>query len=181
MPRVVSGTVPSAAAFNALAREIDNLGVACKVRRTAAQTGIPGTTDLVVTWQAATYDSRGDMWDPAFPTFITVQVPGTYVCLLQERFAASGGSATGQRAAKIMINGTSVFANSISSDKRAGSTTDEGVTLLMVGTARLYAGDTVYANYWSSHSAQGGSTISGLNTDYGGTVLSVARMAPIAI
>lgn len=183
MPRVTSGTVPSSAAFNAVAEEIDNLGVACKVVRTSAQTGIAGTTDLVVVWQASVFDTRGDMWDPAFPTYITIQVPGTYVLVLQERFGITGGSNVGQRAGKIMLNGTSVFANSLASDKRAGNTDagSEGTTLLMTAVARLYTGDQIYCNYWSSHSAQGGSTISALGTDYGGTYVSVARLAPIAI
>lgn len=181
MPRVVSGTVPSASAFNTVAQEIDNLGVACKVTRTTAQTGMPANADLTVNWQSASFDTRGDMFDPAFPNYITIQIPGTYTLTLQERFGVTGGSATGQRAGKIMLNGTSVFANSIASDKRAGNTDagTEGTTLLMTSVARLYTGDQIYCNYWSSHT--GGGTITVLGTDYGGTYLSASRTAPIAL
>jgi hypothetical protein len=179
MPRVTSGTVPSASAFNQVAMEIDNLGVSCKVVRTSSQTAIPASTDLVVNWQAASFDTRGDMWDPAFPSYVTIQVPGTYTLTLQERFGVTGGSAVGQRAGKIMLNGTSVFANSLCSDKRAGNTDagTEGTNLLMTAVARLYNGDQIYCNYWSSHSG----TITALGTDYGGSWLSVSRIAPIAI
>lgn len=179
MPRATSGTTPSATAFNTIAQEIDNLGVACKVLRTSTQTAIAASTDLIVNWQAVSFDTRGDMWDPAFPNYVTIQVPGTYTLTLQERFGVTGGSAVGQRAGKIMLNGTSVFANSLCSDKRAGSTTagTEGTTLLMTAVARLYTGDQIYCNYWSSHTG----TITALGTDFGGSYLSVSRMAPIAL
>jgi hypothetical protein len=186
MPRAVSGTVPSAAAFNALATEVDNLGISCEVRRTSSLAS-PANTDLVVPWQEAVIDtlafSEQPMWDPAFPTFLTIHVDGTYTMTLQQRWPATGGSAVGQRACKIMLNGTSVFANSIASDKLAGSTTGEGITLSTTRPYRLLVGDLIYCNYWSSHVTVPATTptITALATDYGGTFLSVSRMGPLAL
>lgn len=185
MPRVLSGTVPSAAVLNTLAAEIDRLSVACKVVRTAALAGIPANTDLAVNWQAIEFDTLGTMWDPAFPNFVTIQLDGTYQMTLQQRWGITGGSSVGQRAGKIMLNGTSVFANSLASDKRAASivTGTEGVTLSMTAVARLVAGDKIYCNYWSSQATVPATTptITGLNPDYGGTWLSVARQSPSAL
>jgi hypothetical protein len=176
MPRVTSGTVPSASVFNTLAQEVDDLGVACCVTLTGASFSIPAWTDAVVHWQATTFDTRGDMWDPAYPSYVRIRVPGTYTITLQERWGVEGGS-VGQRAGKIMLNGTSVFANSIASDKKAASADGEGTTVSMTAIARLTVGDLLYANYW--HSSSG--PIRGLHRDFGGTYMAVSRMSPIAI
>lgn len=177
MPRVVSGTAPSATVFNTLAAEVDALGAGCTVRRTSTQTGILTGTDFVVSWQALTFDTIGGMWSASTPTAVTIVIPGVYACTLQERWSPSGGNGTGQRAGKIMLNGSSVFNNSQASDKRAADGTAEGVTLSMTTVLRLVAGDQLYCNYWQSS----GSTISGLHTDYGGTFFSVNRMGPLTV
>lgn len=178
MPRVTSGTAPSATVFNTLADEIDSLGAGCQVRRTTAYTGMQNATDLIVPWQAVTYDTIGGMWSPATPNYVRVTVAGVYSVTLQERFAAvtTGSPYTaGQRAGKIMLNGSSVFANSQASDKRGADVVAEGVTLSMTAVLRLNVDDLIYANFWQSS----GGTITALQVDYGGTFLSLNRMGPL--
>lgn len=179
MPRVLSGTAMSASAFNTLAEEIDNLGIACVVRVLTPLTNVSATTDRVVSWESLDMDTYGGMWSNVNPTFVQIPVDGTYTCTHQSRWGyLSGGSPynTGQRAGKIMVNGTSVFSNSVASDKKAGSTDGEGVTLSMTATIRLHVGDKVYANYW--HSAAGNLSQVHENS-YGGSYLSVVRQGPI--
>lgn len=179
MPRVVSGTAPSATVFNTLAAEIDNLGVRCKVYRTSSLSGIVTTTDLIVPWQAVQYDTFAatstPMWSSATPNYVTIQAGGVYDLAMQERWSPTGGNGTGQRAGKIMVNGSSVFANSVCSDKRAADASNEGVTVQTHAVVPLPAGTLIYTNFWQSS----GSTITGLHTDYGGTWLSVKRLGPL--
>lgn len=180
MPRFLDGTVPSANSFNQLAQAIDDQGIACVVRRSTSLPGIPANTDSIVSWQVEDLDNGpSGMWDPASPTFMTVRVAGTWSVTLQERwnFATTGSPYnTGQRAGKILVNGTSVFSAARASDKKAWSVDGEGVTLSMTHPAlQLYPGDRIYANYW--HSASG--AITGLNVDYGGTYMAAVRQSNI--
>lgn len=180
MPRVLSGTPYSAAAHNALADEIDNLGIACVVRVSTPLTNISAFVDRVVPWTTLDVDTYGGMWSNINPTFIEIPVDGTYTVTHQSRWGyLSGGSPynTGQRAGKILLNGTSVFSNSVASDKKAGSTDGEGTTLSMTATIRLHVNDKIYANYW--HSAAGNLSQVHENS-FGGSYLSVVRQGPIS-
>lgn len=179
MPRVLSGTAYSAAAHNTLADEIDNLGIACVVRVLTPLANVSPVTDRVISWASLDVDTYGGMWSPVNPNFIEIQVDGVYTCTLQERwgYAVVGAPYTvGQRAGKIMVNGTSTFSNSIASDKKAGSADGEGVTLSMTATVRLHVGDKLYANYW--HSANGNLN-QVFENNFGGTNMSVVRQGPI--
>lgn len=173
MPRVISGTAPSAGVFNTLAAEVDALGAGCKVRRTST-ISLVNNTDILLNWQSVEYDTVGDMWDPANPGVITCRFAGVYSVTLQERMSADGG-ATGQRAGKIMLNGTNVFADSQASDKRTASNIGEGITLSMTAVVRMAIGDLLFASVWQSS----GGTIPALQQDFGGTFMTVNRMGPL--
>lgn len=172
MPRVVSGTAPSAAVFNTLAQEVDDLGAGCKVVRTTATT-VPAA-DSVITWQSAEYDLATPMWSSAIPQMVTCRSSGVYQVTLQIRFGPGDGDGEA-RAGKIMLNGTSVFTNSQASDKRVSSSTGEGITLSMTAVIRLGLNDKLYANVWQNS----GVTITGHQADYGGSFMTVNRIGPL--
>lgn len=180
MPRVLSGTPMSASAFNTIAQEIDNLGIACVVRMATALAAVPPNIDFVVSWTALDVDTYGGMWSNVNPTFVQIPVDGTYTCTHQQRwgYLATGTPYnTGTRSGKIMVNGTSVFANAVATDKAIASTDGEGVTLSMTNTLRLHVGDKIYCDY--RHSAAGNLSQVHENT-HGGSFLSVVRQGPIS-
>lgn len=190
MPRFFRGAPASAASLDTMARAIDNLGLACKVRRTSAMPGQSANTDRVVPFQEAVYDTSslidgldGGMWSAVSPTFIQIKVDGTYLITGQERWPAlSTGSPynTGQRAGKVVLNSTNPYSSdpgtgTLKSDKEGWATDGEGVTLSFVTTERLYAGDRLYLNFW--HSAAG--PLQCMDTDFGGTFLSVSYQSAL--
>lgn len=173
MPRVISGTAPSAGVFNTLASEVDALGGGCKVVRSTTSTLVT-TTDLLIGWGTLEYDTVGGMWSAANNGVIVCQIAGVYSITLQVRFGPGGG-ATGQRAIKIMLNGTSVFNNAQASDKRAASNIGEGISCSATATVRMAASDQLFASAWQNS----GSTITALNQDFGGTFMTVNRLGPV--
>lgn len=172
MPRVISGTAPSAGVFNTLAAEVDSLGAGCKVLRTSTAT-LVNNTDLLIAWQALEYDTGGGMWDIANSGVITCRQAGVYSVTLQVRFGAT--SAVGQRAIKILLNGTSVFTNAQASDKRAASNSGEGTTCSATAMVRMGVGDLLFASAWQNSA----SSITALYQDFGNTFMTVNRMGPL--
>jgi hypothetical protein len=178
LPRFSDGDyVDVSGRLNAIAEEIDHLGVCCVVARTSHGT-LPNVTDVTFQWQVALMDTYGGMWDESDPYAVTIRVPGVYSLILQERFGHPHQNppySVGQRAGKLMLNGTSVFTHSIASDKKGASIEGEGVTLAMSTTVPLNVGDRLYCNIWQSS----GATIDCIQTDYGGTYLAAARVGPL--
>ncbi|WP_433024699.1 hypothetical protein [Actinomycetospora sp. CA-053990] len=172
--------------LNALRNEIERVVIATfsdntrtnkplfKVRRTSNQS-ITQNTDTLVVWQTYSEDPDG-MWDPAVPNRVTSKRAGVWLLMAQERYPLS---ASGDRAGKIMWNGTSVFDNSIASYKGAARNDGEGTTLSLGCIKRLGVGDAIYLNTWqSSSTAQNLTSGAAEDDDFGGTWLSGVWLGP---
>jgi hypothetical protein len=160
---------PLASELNAI---VDNVEFAvdptyaqCVLRLNAYKAIATGTYTLV-NWDAATVDNEG-MWSSATPGVATIRTAGLYVVGLQG--IISGTVGTGHFWGFVTKNGTDVSVNSFifigtSGDGRgaAGSQPE-----------RCVAGDVIRAYVRQSS----GGTLS-LQNDYGGTKLSLMRVAP---
>ncbi len=187
MPRFLRNAVIASDSLNAIAAEVDNLGRACTVRRSApgpgplsTSTSVPTATDVAVYWQTEDLDTQGGgMFDPAAANYVLVVVPGLYDLAAQVRCAPV--NASGRRSACILVNSTNpastdAYNGPQALDEQGAAGTDTGVTLSLRTVVPLVAGDRVYLTVRQTS----GSTIALGHQDYGGTWLSVTRKAALS-
>lgn len=106
---------------------------------------VQNATDTVIPF-AKVIGNTDNMWVGSLNQFV-VNTPGWYRISLQIHY---GAEANGYRAARILINGTSPFANAIASDVRAAETTNEGCVLFTSAVAHLNTGANIYASTWQN-------------------------------
>jgi hypothetical protein len=128
---------------------------------------VPNNTDKTLSWNTSGVNNDA-MWVNTDPTKITVKTGGVYVAVAQVHFTAN---ATGMRACHIMLNGTSIIANSVAvtavNNLNAGA---GNAFTAMTNPMRLAPGATIYLSVFQN---SGGN----LNADIGesGTFLAVYR------
>lgn len=176
MPRVTDGSVLSADTLNFAFAELEAQGRQCRVRR-SAPLNVNSSTQTAISWQVEDLDTNGGgMWNPAEPSYITIQVSGTYLILGQVRWDDPGTSAykIGLRNAFVTVNSTNPNTTACKGNQSTDATkslTGRGSTTQTYAVEPLNAGDRVYLVVEQDC----GSTIVGCHQNYGGTYLSVTR------
>jgi hypothetical protein len=135
---VVAGDVATAAAWNVVTADVNNLIVppAVRVIRTSTLSGY--TSLAAVTWQSAAFDTDS-MWSAGSPTVLTVQTTGIYLISLHAY--VYGNSTITRILANINKNGTRI-------SYQEGSVVSGQETSFMVSTVRsLTATDTISATF----------------------------------
>lgn len=187
MPRIgLVGGPPSARAFNTVDDEVAALGTCFHIARTISWERPeypypqPPNVDWALAWQTYPTVAEPGMFSLATDHIIRVVTAGTYLLMLQVRYATVGptgvsGSASGWRYARIMLNGTSPGGDTIvNAVPRPGSMVGDGTTVQAFGVAALEPGDALVCGW--RHSAS--TAITSLNTDAGGTYFSMSRLGP---
>jgi hypothetical protein len=163
------GDTPLASELNAI---VDNVEFAvdptyaqCVVQLNAYK-AIAHNTFTVISWDSARLDNEG-MWSSATPSVATIRTSGLYTIGLQA--ILSGTVGTGHMWGFITVNGTDVKNNTevflgTSGDGRAAAGSQP---------QRLVAGDVIRSQV---HQTSGGSL--SLQSDHGGTKMSIMRIAP---
>ena len=131
--------------------------------------GVANGNDVVVPFTTGAVDTD-NMYSSLTPTQLTVQTSGWYRIILQQHWDVNGA---GQRACKIMVNGTNPSINAIASDSRAPGIGGIGNMLCCEGFAHLTYGSTIYANAYQS---SGGTQT--LQTGYSGSFMSAEWICP---
>lgn len=180
VPRVANGQFDGVSHFmNSMAQEIDNMSIACKVRRTTDGIPIEPNTNYRISWESVEVDTFGGMWTPSDPDVLTIRHNGIYSLVLQVRW--SRGSSTsppytdGFRSCYLLLNSVVPPSGVLTSDRKPASVTGEGVTLSCSTTATMLDGHKLYVGV--SHSAT--ATLDALHADFGGVYLAVNRIGPI--
>jgi len=133
-----------------------------------ASQSIANNTDQTVTWATAGVNNDV-MWSAGSPDHLTVVTAGVYICWARTHFASN---ATGHRAAHLMINGTSIIANSLAvrAVPAVGTSADTIFTCITAPT-RLPVGATIYLSVYQN---SGGAL--NLLTALSGTMLAALRV-----
>lgn len=158
--------------MNKMAEEVDLKGTTCLVRRLTTG-NLADNFHAQINWEHVDVDTIGGTFDLDNPYYLTVRTSGLYQLTLQVRFYPF---ASGSAAAAIMLNGTDVATTAVSTDRKPFSTDGEGVTCAMTCVLILIKGDVLICDVWQN---SGGSLLA-VHTDFGGTFLSMSRMAPLA-
>jgi altronate dehydratase len=163
------GDTPLASELNAI---IDNVEFAVDptyaqcVLQLNAYKAVAHNTTTVISWDSARIDNEG-MWSSATPSVATIRTSGLYTLGLQA--ILNGTVGTGHMWGFVTVNGTNIATDSevflgTSGDGRAAAGSQP---------QRLVAGDVIRGYV---HQTSGGSL--SLQNDYGGTKLSIMRIAP---
>lgn len=130
--------------------------------------GVANANDVVMPFTASTVDTDG-MWSALSPNQLTVQTPGTWRIILQMHWDTTN---PGQRACKIMVNGSNPNLNALATDSRQG-VGGIGCLLACEAFAHLDYGSTIYANAYQTSGAT-----QFLIPDNGGSFMSAQWIAP---
>lgn len=131
--------------------------------------GVAGSNDVVVPFTTGAVDTD-NMYSSLTPTQLTIQTPGWYRIILQQHWDVNG---SGQRACKIMVNGTNPSINAIASDSRAPGIGGIGNMLCCEAFAHLSYGSTIYANAY-----QNSGSVQNLQAGYSGSFMSAEWICP---
>lgn len=131
--------------------------------------GVANGNDVVMPFTSVVVDTDG-MASTLAPNQLTVQTPGWFRIILQLHWDTTGA---GQRACKIMTNGSNPNLNAIASDSRAPGVDGIGSITACEAFAHLNYGSTIYANAYQ---------LSGVTLDLvpnnGGSFMSAEWIAP---
>jgi hypothetical protein len=180
MPTFTDGQFVRQGQLNLLSAGINNLSlllaganqprayvpaVAANINATQA---IANNVDQTVTWNTTSINNDG-MWVNTATDHLTIGSTGVFLCWARVHFAAN---ATASRAAHIMLNGTSIIANSVgvTSVNAVGAAADTIFTC-MTAPLRLAAGSTLYLSVYQN---SGGAL--NLLTTLSGTMFSAIRI-----
>lgn len=180
MPTFTTGAIVHQYQLNLLAAGITNLSLllngvpptrsyipAVAVNLTGSQS-IPNNTDTTVTWAAAGVNND-TMWASGAADHLLIQTGGVYVAVARPHFASNP---TGTRACHIMLNGTSIIANSVAvAASNAVGVSADTIFTAMTPPMRLAPGATLYLSVFQN---SGGAL--NLLTSLSGTMLSAIRM-----
>jgi hypothetical protein len=179
MPTFTDGVVVHQASLNALSTGINNIfllmtGVVAPrtyVPTATAKINTPhltaNTTDTVITFDQAGVNND-NIWTAGQQAF-TIQTGGVYLAMAQANFTANN---TGVRTCGILLNGTSVAANSVArGSQKSPSATDLATFNAMTAPMSLAPGATLYFTCWQS---SGGNL--NLDNTLSGAFMSVIRI-----
>lgn len=180
MPTFTDSAIVHQGQLNLLSAGINNLSllaagvVAPRAYIPAAAANINATqsianaTDQTVVWNAASPNNDG-MWASGAADHLIVQSAGVFVGFARVHFASNG---TGSRACHVMLNGTSIIANSVGviSVNAVGVSADTIFTCI-TPPMRLAAGAQLYLSVYQN---SGGAL--NLLTTLSGTMLSAIRI-----
>lgn len=180
LPTFVAASMVRQANLNALSTGLNNLSLLASglvVPRsyvpavgvnTNANQSIANNVDQTVSWNAASVNNDV-MWAVGAPDHLTIKSAGMFIFWARAHFVSN---ATGHRAAHIMVNGTSIIANSIgvTAVSAVGTSADTIFTCITQPTL-LPAGATVYLSVY-----QNSGVALNLLTTLSGTMLAAIRI-----
>jgi hypothetical protein len=180
LPTFVTGAIVHQADLNLLSTAINNLSLLASgvvaprsyipavAANINASQSIANNTDQTVTWNTSSVNND-TMWAAGAADHLTINSAGVFVLWARIHFAAN---ATGHRAAHIMLNGTSIIANSVAVTALAATgTSADSIFTCISAPVRLPLGATVYLSVYQN---SGGAL--NLLTALSGTMLSAIRI-----
>jgi hypothetical protein len=180
MPTFADGAFVHQASLNLLSAGVTNLSTllngvvptrsyipAVGAKLTSSQS-VANATDQTVSWSSTSLSNDG-MWVNTLPQQLTLQTGGVFIAWAQVHFTSNS---TGTRACHIMLNGTSIIANSVAvtAVNAVGAAADNLFTC-MSPPMRLAPGATLYLSVF-----QNSGVSLNLLTTLSGTTLSAIRI-----
>lgn len=183
IPTFTDGQLVHAADLNGLGSNLTNLynylnaGFTsqrpCVIAKQTTGQSIPSATNTLVNFQTAAVNTD-NMWNSSQPNQLTIQHAGIYFLYSQTRYGAVSNSLSEVVTTSLLVNGTAVPGNAVSTQAQIPPSVGAGTALMCISLVNLAAGSTVYLNAWQS--TTGGAIT--LDTAYGGTYLGAVFLTP---
>ncbi|GAA1030811.1 MULTISPECIES: TNF domain-containing protein [Amycolatopsis] len=183
IPTFTDGQIVHAADLNGLGSNLTNLynylnaGFTsqrpCVIAKQTTGQSIPNATNTLVNFQSAAVNTD-NMWNASQPNQLTIQHAGIYLLYSQTRYGAVANSLSEAVTTSLLVNGTAVPGNAVSTQAQIPPSIGAGTALMCISLVNLAAGSTVYLNAWQS--TTGGAIT--LDTAYGGTYLAAVFLTP---